>query len=471
MFSKLGIKLPRTLTVRLTFWYSLAFSILFFITLAGMYLAVESILELRLKDDLAGDIEELQAIYREQGIERVQWEISQEIQYEDPEHFFIRLIRSDGSPVIESDLGNWSQTKTPTDLQSAIKHDDQIVLEEITHEDEDLSTHTAFGLLDSDLIVYLGESTEEMQEVMEALMMASIIACCLIIPVGALVGWFTARKAVIGIQEVSRAAGDIKDGQFDRRVSLPSRGDEIDDLANTFNAMAERIRKLIDEMREMTDNIAHDLRSPLARIRAISETVLSSGEHEGEYGAECRKAASDTLEECDRLLQMINMTLDVAEAEADIRDVPVEVIDLSALAEDACELFAPLAEERAISLSTRLNSHCQVTGHKHNLQRMLTNLIDNAVKYTPEHGEVIVALNQVENEFVIEVADTGDGVPEPERERIFDRFYRCDQSRSLDGCGLGLSFSRAVARAHGGDIRLTQQRELKSVFEVSIPIS
>jgi len=321
-------------------------------------------------------------------------------------------------------------------------------------------------MISPELLVHLGESTEEKQEIMEIFFIVSAIIFCLVIPIGALVGWFTARKAVTSIQEVSKAAIGIKNGVFDSRVPIHSRGDEIDELASTFNAMAERIRKLIDEMREMTDNIAHDLRSPLARIRAISETTLSTGE----VNEECQKAASDTLEECDRLLQMINMTLDVAEAEANVRNNKVDNVDLSLLAEDACELYGPLAENKSIKLSTHLTENCFVKGNKHNLQRMLTNLIDNALKYTPEKGEVIVELDNMDDEAVIKVADTGVGIPDAEKERIFDRFYRCDHSRTKDGCGLGLSFSIAVAHAHGGDIKLKHEQNLSSVFEVSLPM-
>jgi len=468
MFLSKLIRAPKTLAARLTFWYSSAFYLLLAISLVGMYFAISAIFEGRMEKDLTEDIEEFQTLYQEHGLDRVLFEINQEIMHEDPEHFFIHLFNSQGDSLLHSDLKSWRQLPSANYLLSTFSQQkENINLEKNAHADEDLESYTAYGKISEDYIVHTGESNQEEQEVLEILKIVSATIFCIIIPLGVLIGWLTARKAVSGIKAVSAAAADIEQGIFDRQVSVNAKGDEIDELANTFNAMAGRINTLIEEMREMTDNIAHDLRSPLARIRAISESTLSSQIDSNS----CHKAASDTLEECDRLLQMINMTLDVAEAEADVRECKVDIIDLSYLTEDACELFSPVAEHKDITLSTHISGLCTVKGNKHNLQRMLTNLIDNALKYTPEKGEVIVELENQNSNAIIKVADTGIGIPEPERNRVFDRFYRCDQSRTQEGCGLGLCYSRAVARSHGGDIKLKTALNRSSVFEVSLPLS
>jgi len=467
MFLSKLIRAPKTLAARLTFWYSAAFYLLLLVSLVGMFIAVSTLLETRMENDLREDIEEFNILYQQHGLNRVLFEINQEIMYENPEHFFIRLFNSQGELLLHSDLSQWRQLPTANNLLNALSQQKDILLKKMSHIDEDLTSYTAYGKIGKDLIMHTGESNQDQQETLDIIKIVSAIIFCIIIPIGALIGWLTARKAVSGIKAVSAAAADIEQGIFDRQVSVNSKGDEIDELANTFNAMADRINTLIEEMREMTDNIAHDLRSPLARIRAISESTLSSQVNSDS----CHKAASDTLEECDRLLQMINMTLDVAEAEADVRETKVDLVDLNYLTEDACELFSPVAEHKNIKLSTHLSGPCTVQGNKHNLQRMLTNLIDNALKYTPEKGEVIVELENEKSDAILKVADTGIGIPEPERSRIFDRFYRCDQSRTQEGCGLGLCYSRAVARSHGGDIKLKTALNRSSVFEVSLPLS
>jgi len=154
--------------------------------------------------------------------------------------------------------------------------------------------------------------------------------------------------------------------------------------------MAERIKILIREMREMIDNIAHDLRSPIGRIRAISEDSLSANNSNEHY----RGAASDTLEECDRLIKLINTTLDVAEAEARIDKIIKEKIDLSVLIEDACELFEPVAELKGIQLAHNIQNNCLLYGMQSNLQRMFVNLLDNAMKYTSKPGKIYIELNK-----------------------------------------------------------------------------
>ncbi|GAA3928856.1 sensor histidine kinase [Litoribacillus peritrichatus] len=465
MFSNFRINLPNTLATKLTLWYTGAFIVFLFLALLATYTAINTTFNSRMNDDLLEDIEEFQEIFEDDGLEKVLWEIQQEIKYEDPEHFFIRLMTKEGNPILTSDLNHWSELATADELFQQLSDQTEPPQLDIIHfEDHEHESRTAAGMIGSDIILQLGESMEEKDEIMAILFWVSAIIFCLIIPVASLIGWFMAKKAVKGIKEVSKAAMNIKNGALDSRVDIPSQGDEIDELANTFNAMAERIRKLITEMREMTDNIAHDLRSPLGRIRAISEVTLS-GQASGEV---CQKAASDTLEECDRLLQMINMTLDVAEAEANVSTYKNDRINLSKLTEDACELFEPLADEKQIQLTTELEEGCHIEGNKHNIQRMLTNLIDNALKYTPEQGKISVKLENQFPQTIITVADTGIGIPEEERPRIFDRFYRCDQSRSKEGCGLGLSFSRAVARAHGGDLTLEQAPQLSSIFKVRL---
>lgn len=341
----------------------------------------------------------------------------------------------------------------------------KIIYQSINIQGTEYEAKTVHGLIAPNLLLHTGESTENEQEIMASLSNVFISMFLIVIPIAFFIGWLMASRAVKGIKEVSRIAAEIEKGRLDRRVFVSAQGDEISQLVSTFNAMLDRIKVLIFELTEMTDNIAHDLRSPLARIRVISETALSNEKTPNEF----KSAASDTIEECDRLLQMINSALDIAEAEAGVYQPSKQKVNISQLVQDACELFETMAEKKHIKLTYHLENNCDIYGNKQNFQRMLANLIDNAIKYTLDNGEVNVALACSEQNIEIMVKDTGIGIHKNNQSRVFDRFFRCDQSRTHDGCGLGLSYSRAVARSHNGDINLTNNIGDGSCFTILLP--
>jgi heavy metal sensor kinase len=290
----------------------------------------------------------------------------------------------------------------------------------------------------------------------------------LLIGVAAGVGWFMARRAVSGVEEVTRTAQIISGGNLEKRVPVHPRGDEIDQLAMTFNQMLDRIQGLLKEVREMSDNIAHDLKSPITRIRGMAEVTLTTGRSLNEYEG----MAASTIEECDRLLNMINAMLMISRTEAGVDRFIRERVDLASLVRDACGLFGPTAEDKNLKLTCSVPDSSSATGDLRMLQRMFANLLDNAIKYTPAGGEVSVTLSESdEKDVTIDIADTGIGIPAQDLTRIFERFYRGDESRSQPGIGLGLSLARAIARAHGGNITVTSTVNRGSVFTVTLPKS
>lgn len=461
--------LPNSLAFRLTFWYASAFILFLLIALLALYLSINSILAERIDDDLREDIDEFSMLLDNAGLDRVKNELKREILPGEEQHAFLRLLDTRGHILFSSDMSHWKGMQPdPARLEQFADPATEPVMETLSVASQASDVRVVYGLIGPGLILQIGESLEDRDEIMDLLLDAFFFLCLVIIPLASTVGWFMARQATTGIQEVSRAATDIEAGEFDRRVTIKARDREIRELAQTFNAMAERIRNLITEMREMIDNIAHDLRSPLARIRAISESALTGEQSMEHY----RSATAGTLEECDRLITLVNATLDVAEAEAGLTSAAKQAIDLSKLARDACELFEAVAEEKNISLSCQLEAGCRLTGNRQNLQRMLANLLDNALKYTAPQGSVRVTLERLADSLQLGITDTGQGISEAEQQRVFERFYRCDESRGhSEGCGLGLSFARSVARAHGGDIALSSTPGNGSTFTITLPVN
>jgi len=280
-----------------------------------------------------------------------------------------------------------------------------------------------------------------------------------------LLGWFMAKRALRDVEGVTQTAQAISGSDLQQRVPVKGRAEEIDRLATTFNDMLDRIQKLITETKEMTENIAHDLRSPITRIRGMAEMALIAGRTIDEYEA----AAASIIEDCDRLLEMINTMLYISQTEATAGKLTTEEVDMTGVVRDACELFQPVAEDKGVNLVVEIDSDLRVRGVLQWLQRMLANLIDNALNYTPSPGTVTVSVCGDEKLGIIAVKDTGIGIAQDELPHIFRRFYRCERSRSQPGTGLGLTLVEAIVHAHRGQIAVTSTPNVGTTFTVTLP--
>jgi heavy metal sensor kinase len=265
---------------------------------------------------------------------------------------------------------------------------------------------------------------------------------------------------------VTRTAQQISEDDLNTRVPVRHRHNEIDRLAITFNQMLDRIQILVAGIRQMNDNIAHDLRSPITRIRGLAEVTLTSASGQDEY----RQMAASTVEECDRLLDMINTMLTISRTEAGVSPVERIPVDLAAVVGEACELFQPLAEEKSVELKMRISGRAELAGDQRMMQRMVANLIDNAIKYTPAGGRILVELaSNSAKQFRLTVQDTGIGISAEDQPRVFERFFRSDQARTRGGAGLGLSLAQAIVRVHGGRIAVQSELHKGSTFTIELP--
>ncbi len=264
------IKFPNTLGFRLTFWYVSAFLVCLVAALLALYLYLDTILNNRMDDDLREDIAEFQELLTDDGLDKVISEIEREINSSDESEVFLRLLDGQGTVSFSSDVSEWEGLDAATTLVFQKDIDPSLpMLETMEFPNQKYPARIVLGRIGPDIIIQIGETLEKKEEIMELLFMVFAGMVFLGIPLASGVGWLIARKAVSGIEEVSRAAKDFKQGHLDRQVTVKAQEKEIQTLMDTFNVMAARIRGLINEMREMTDNIAHDLRSPLARIRAM----------------------------------------------------------------------------------------------------------------------------------------------------------------------------------------------------------
>ena len=267
-------------------------------------------------------------------------------------------------------------------------------------------------------------------------------------------GIVMSRNMLHRVEVVSNTAAEIIHGDFSKRVPLSGSGDEFDQLATNLNAMLDQIERLMAGMRQVTDNIAHDLRTPLSRLRSRLEVTLlekpESGRPISERYAEAIRA---TINEADGLLGTFNALLSIAEAESGSRRTQLAEIDLGEIARSVAELYEPFAEEKGLAFNVVADGTALVRGDRHLLAQATANPLDNALKYT-DAGKVELTVNAEADGTSLEVADSGPGIPEDRRSAVFDRFVRLEGSRSTPGNGLGLSLVRAVAQLHGGTVTL-----------------
>lgn len=263
-------------------------------------------------------------------------------------------------------------------------------------------------------------------------------------------GWLVSRSLLARVDAVSATSRTIMEGDLSGRVPVSGSGDELDRLSQNLNAMLERIEQLMLGMREVSDNIAHDLKTPLNRLRNRAETALRN---DGDAKA-CKEALESIIEEADDLIKTFNGLLSIARLEAGTAGEPRDDIELESLIRDVVELYEPSAEDAGLSLAAGDANSATMTGDRQLIMQALANLIDNAIKYGAEGGAIEVSAAGHEDRIDIHVADRGMGIPEKDRQRVQKRFVRLEESRSRPGSGLGLSLVAAIARFHGGRLQL-----------------
>lgn len=299
----------------------------------------------------------------------------------------------------------------------------------------------------------VAETLDEADELSAYILVWLLFALVLILSFGLAGGMWMGRRVVARLESVRSAAADIMNGNMARRIPIAARRDEFSELAATLNAMLARIEELMIGMRQVTDNVAHDLRSPLNRLRSRLEVTLRQAREPVEY----RRAMERAVADADELLHTFNAMLNLAELEAGVRRDRWEAVPLDSLCEDVVSVYEPLAESKTIEFDCEVTP-VRVRGNKRLLAQAVGNLIDNALKYTPAGGRVSLRLTTERGGALLTIADSGPGIPGGERSRVFERFVRLDYSRSQPGNGLGLSVVRAIVRLHGGRIELAGNR-------------
>lgn len=315
-------------------------------------------------------------------------------------------------------------------------------------------------------ILVVARSLYDFHELRETLLSVTIAAAVVITLLSLGVAMLIGRHFLSRIDRVSAAAGSIMDGKLDERLPAIGTGDEFDRLALSLNAMLDRIQALMEGLRQVSSDIAHDLRTPLTRLRRRLEDALA---HEGEP-TKGDAVVGEALAQVDEILATFGALLRIAQVEGGALRAGFKSVDLTELTDRVRQIYEPVAEDHGQHLTADLGAGVIIAGDAELLTQLVSNLIENAFAHAPASGDVGLRLGVEEERAVLEVHDHGQGVPPEEREKVLRRFYRLDHSRATPGAGLGLAMVQAVALAHGGEVALLDNKP-GLVVRVSFPIA
>jgi signal transduction histidine kinase len=439
---------PLFFGLRLALWYATLFVVgAIAIVLLTYYLTSVSLAQ-RDRQIIRSKAGDYAAAYSRGGIRVLAATVRAEQQVA-PERLFVRVVDRGVESVVLSNPEGWD----PEHLETA-------------------SVQLTDGTL-----VQVGKSTEA-REALLARFRATIGIVTLSIVVVALTGgWVATQSALYPIRRLTAAVRTIiRTGRTDARVPVGGAGgatassDAIQELTALFNTMLDKIEGLVTAMRGALDNVSHDLRTPLARLRGTAEMALAGESSIDRY----RDALAECVEETDRVLVMLDTLMDISEAESGTLQLRREPLRLTDVVARAVDLYRDVADAKGVTLELQPLAPCAgdlvVTADRTRLEQVAANLIDNAVKYTPAGRRVDVAVGREGDTATVTVRDTGPGIPADELPRIWDRLFRGDASRSERGLGLGLSLVKAIVEAHGGTVTATSEQGHGSTFKVALPL-
>lgn len=462
MSSRWRDRFRHALVLRLAVWYGVLFVAGAGAMVALTYLLLSRSLEARDRELVEATLERYVTEYRDRGLDALNETISADSAEGRHERLLVRVSGRRGEAIFLNVPPGWDEfdlsglddvPASPSPAWTRLPGlRDRSVLE------------VASARLPDGTLVQVGRSSAAREETLAHFRSRVLIVFASILSVAVAGGALLTYLGLAPLRALTATVRTIvQTGRIDARVPVGRSGDMLDELGVLVNGMLDRIEALIGAMREALDNVAHDLRTPLARLRGVAEAALASDDPDA-----AREALLRAVEEAERVTTMLTALMDITEAERGAMRLVRHPVPLPAIVADACDLYADLAEEKRIALEVRVPP-LAVDVDEARVRQVLANLIDNAVKYTPPGGRVWVEARAEGPAVVVEVGDTGIGIDEAELPRVWERLYRGDASRSARGLGLGLSLVKAIVEAHGGRVAVRSRPGQGSVFTVTLP--
>jgi signal transduction histidine kinase len=468
MSSRWHERLTRTFGVRLALWYFGVFLGGSLLVVALAYVLLDLALRRQDREVIASTLSRYAAAYQAGGLPALDRAIGMDREGGRLEPLFVRVLSRDGSAVYFRMPASWVGFDL-RQLAAPPLHGDRPWAELRSARTTERLTVASRWISGGTTLLQVGRSDEGRRRVLARFRSIGLMLLGAVVCAGLAGGLTLTAGALRPLRDLTTTVRSILErGPAAARVPVRGHTDALDELGVLVNRMLDRIESLVAGMRASLDNVAHDLRTPVTRLRGTAEAALRNAA----TLEECRGALADCVEESERVMTMLNALMDLAEAETGVMQLRPEPIDVRDLVQDAVELYAPVAEEKQVALQVDVPAGLRIEGDRNRLAQVVANLLDNAVKYTPPDGRIVVSATwRPERGAEITVADNGAGIAQEDLPRIWDRLYRGDRSRSQRGLGLGLSLVKAIVRAHGGTVAVASTPGEGSTFTLRLPSS
>lgn len=453
-------RLLSTTTFRLSLLYTAVFASSVGALFVFVFINTSVFAERQTEAAIEAEVQGFRETYQREGVSGLISAINRRI---DPN------FRTDGiylltGPNLEPMAGNltsWPRNTTADDLWVSFS-----IVDMQTADSAAADVRALQFLIPGGFRLMVGRDIREARDFRTQLLRSLNIGLAITVALGVLGGFLFSRSIMGRVERITQTCQRIVRGDLSQRISRTGQTDELSRLSESINEMLDQIESLMVGLREVSDNVAHDLRTPLNRLRVRLEVAAGKT-----TSPEERNELEEAIAEADSLLSTFSSLLRISRAEASLRKT-FGVLDLGAIAEDVVDLYAPLAEDKGVRFESNIDLSAAGWGDPSLVAQVLANLLDNAVKYTPEGGTVALALTRQGDQATLEVSDTGPGIPPEYRDKVFERLFRIDHSRSTPGSGLGLSLVNAVVKSHGLKLELVDNAPgLRVIIEFPPPPS
>lgn len=468
MFLKKAKGLFKSLSSRLAFSYLVFFLVSVLLIFGVLFYSMAAYLAQKDHDIIDARFQQYQQLYESEGLAALKRTITNSRMRSQSAHFLIYLKDANGVPVflhLPEELENF----VPGDLQKQLAAHavpTKPTWFNVPSKDGDEDALEIRGArIEGGEYLHVGARTDSRDEILERILQIFMLLLLPFLLVAIVGAFLIAKRSLRPVRHLIETVGSIKNGDLSVRVPMHETHDELHELGSLFNEMIERLQELMNAMRDTLDNVAHDLKTPITRLKAAGELALRSDDN-----VEIRAALSEAIENSDEIQNLIQTIMTVSEINSKMVRPQTTLFSLNEIIDEVLDIYHFVAEDKSIEMRFMNEGPLSFEGDRVLIKQAVANLLDNALKYSPAGREVRIYLVKANGLIQIRIVDQGIGISETDLPRIWERLYRGDKSRHEPGLGLGLSLVKAIVEAHGGKMKVESEMNRGSTFTIMLPV-